>query len=256
MRLHPLQNVSLGCFTLLTCSGRQNCPKSIYAHAKLLFYFIIIKPIALLLFSLMLLLLMLKPPIYFFPCRSQFGPKNNRTFSFTSHLLFFILSRCLTLWLLVNTLCICTSGLSCQFAWVNKYWNYTTMVFSSSEVVSPVFYLKENNAQSLKSMAILLRILKINSPWGVAKISSMIKCKNSHPQTPIKTTSTHLFYSKSALIFYWHPKTLLIPQPVEWIKLMVKFPFGFHTIHMQCDYQRDWLHPVHCTLDESDMKYC
>ena len=80
----------------------------------------------------------------------------------------------------------------------------------------------------------LLRILKINSPWGVAKISSiyMIKYKNSHPQTPIKTTNTHLFYSKSALIFYWHPKTLLIPQPVDWIKLMVKFPFEFHTIFM------------------------
>ena len=102
----------------------------------------------------------------------------------------------------------------------------------------------------------LLRIQKINSPWGVPKISSMIKYKNSHPQTPIKITSTHLFYSKSALIFYWHPKTLLIPQPVDWIKLMVKFPFGFHAIHMYCDYQRDWLHPVHCTPDESDMKYC
>ena len=106
------------------------------------------------------------------------------------------------------------------------------MVFPSSDVVSPVFYLKENNAWSLKSMAVLLRIVKINSPWGVAKISSMIKYKNSHPQTPIKTTSTHLFYSKSALIFYWHPKTLLIPQPVDWIKLMVKFPFEFHAIHM------------------------
>ena len=59
----------------------------------------------------------------------------------------------------------------------------------------------------------------------------MIKYKNSHSQTPIKTTSTHLFYSKSALIFYWHQKTLLIPQPVDWIKLMVKFPFGFHAIY-------------------------
>lgn len=45
------------------------------------------------------------------------------------------------------------------------------------------------------------------------------KYKNSHPQIPLKiiTCSTHLFYSKSALIFYWHPKTLLFPQPVDWI---------------------------------------
>ena len=70
--------------------------KKHYAHAKLLFCFIIITPIALLLLSLLLLLLMLNPPIYFFPCRSQFGPKNNRTFSFTSHLLLFFLSGCFT----------------------------------------------------------------------------------------------------------------------------------------------------------------
>ena len=52
--------------------------KKHYAHAKLLFCFII-KPIASLPFSLLLLLSMLKPPIFFFPCRFQFGPKNNRT---------------------------------------------------------------------------------------------------------------------------------------------------------------------------------
>ena len=53
--------------------------KKHYAHAKLLFCFIIIKPIASLPFSLLLLLSMLKPPIFFFPCSFQFGPKNNRT---------------------------------------------------------------------------------------------------------------------------------------------------------------------------------
>ena len=137
--------------------------KKHYAHAKLMFYFIIIKPICRSHWCCCRRCLL---PLFFsFPAGSSLAQKiiPGDIYFYLSVALFF-LSRCITLWLLVNTLvCTCTSGLSCQFAWVNKYWNYTTMVFSSSEVVSLAFYLKENNAWSLKSMAILLRILKINS---------------------------------------------------------------------------------------------
>lgn len=67
--------------------------KKHYAHAKLLFCFII-KPIASLPFSLLLLLSMLKPHISFFSLQVSVWPKSNRTFTFTSHWLLYV---CLTL---------------------------------------------------------------------------------------------------------------------------------------------------------------
>ena len=163
---------------------------------------------------------------------------------------FFFLSGCLTLWLLVNTLCTCTSGLSCQFAWVNKYWNYTTMVLLFRCCFTCMLSQRKQCMKS-KINGNIAKNPKINSPWGAAKISSMIKYKNSHPQTPLKITtcSTHLFYSKSALIFYWLLKTILIPQPVYWINSEISIWISRNT-HVV------WLSKrliASCTLDESDI---
>ena len=124
LRLHPPENVSLGSFTLLVCSSRKNCTKSIM-HMQSCCFASLLNQLLLCRSHYCCCCRCINPIFNFFPCRSQFGLK------VIGHLLSPLIGFFTCVFDSV------TSGLSCQFAWIN--WNYTTMVFPSSDVVSPVF---------------------------------------------------------------------------------------------------------------------
>ena len=87
--IYILQKRFVRPFHVVGMQRQKELYKKHYAHAKLLFCFII-KPIASLPFSLLLLLSMLKSHISFFSLQVSVWPKSNRTFTFTSHWLLYM----------------------------------------------------------------------------------------------------------------------------------------------------------------------
>ena len=74
LHLHPPENVSLGSFTLLACSGRKNCTKSIM-HMQSCCFPSLLNQLLLCRSHYCCCCRCLNPIFHFFPCRSQFGLK-------------------------------------------------------------------------------------------------------------------------------------------------------------------------------------
>ena len=143
LHLHPPENVSLGSFTLLACSSRKNCTKSIM-HMQSCCFASLLNQLLLCPSHYCCCCRCLNPIFNFFPCRSQFGLK------VIGHLLLPLIGffTCVfDSWLLVNTKCTRTSRLSCQFAWINIIETIQQWYFP----LRMLFHLYFNSKKCMKS---------------------------------------------------------------------------------------------------------
>ena len=83
------RNVSLGRFTLLACSGRKNCTKSIM-HMQSCCFASLLNQLLLCRSHYCCCCRCLNPIFNFFSLQVSVWPKSNRTFTFTSHWLLYV----------------------------------------------------------------------------------------------------------------------------------------------------------------------
>ena len=89
LRLHPPENVSLGSFTLLVCSSRKNCTKSIM-HMQSCCFASLLNQLLLCRSHYCCCCRCINPIFNFFSLQVSVWPKSNRTFTFTSHWLLYV----------------------------------------------------------------------------------------------------------------------------------------------------------------------
>ena len=89
LHLHPPENVSLGSLTLLACSGRKNCTKSIM-HMQSCCFASLLNQLLLCRSHYCCCCRCLNPIFHFFSLQVSVWPKSNRTFTFTSHWLLYV----------------------------------------------------------------------------------------------------------------------------------------------------------------------